>query len=609
MEISFSVIAKNRLFLIIAIITLIAVAGGVGFSYKDNLIGLFSTHKQSNIRYIPFKKNDDDRWGLLDISTGKPIIENEWQNMPSIASESIIKVQNKYGFYEYYKVAEKPVKLGEEYRFAGDFNEGVAVVAKDNEYVTCIDLNGKEVLKIKEIDGKLVESVGSFHEGVASFKNEDGKWGFLDKSGNVIIKARYDEVSDFREGLAKVTETNKNVKSNENTDKDISQSLSSEAPAPSPLPVSLPERTNSEAKENVRKVGFIDKTGKDIIRLSSNVNYRIVSESMIAYSDDDEKSFGFINTKGDKIIKPRKEFKNVLDFNNGLAPFFDGDKWGIINKKGDVIVRAKYDFAYPSNNIVFVSDKHKIGYLDLTGKEIIRPDYESGLPFLAENTYVKDGSKYIVIDKKGRQVGNIDFKFTAGDDAIRKYILKESSYVESDYFDVNTITGMILSKVTKNEINNIKRNMTLGTVMKLYDISDDKLSNYGDSVMGEPIKKFIKYAIVTPEFKFDQNVKEPIKEKKYMYGYGFENIVGYRPNNSAKISAVFLNIQFTKDKAVSKEQEIFKNIKSKFATAGFKLDSNFTDLKSVRYLDDNGQPIAAISNNSNANFVIAMRLN
>ena len=46
-----------------------------------------------------------------------------------------------------------------------------------------------------------------FNEGTASAKI-DGLWGYINKSGNFFIEPRFDYATDFREGLAYVSEGN-----------------------------------------------------------------------------------------------------------------------------------------------------------------------------------------------------------------------------------------------------------------------------------------------------------------------------------------------------------------------------------------------------------------
>ena len=60
-----------------------------------------------------------------------------------------------------------------------------------------IDKSGKVVIEPQFDDAE------DFSEGLAQV-GKDGKWGFIDKSGKVVIEPQYDYVGDFSEGLAKV---------------------------------------------------------------------------------------------------------------------------------------------------------------------------------------------------------------------------------------------------------------------------------------------------------------------------------------------------------------------------------------------------------------------
>jgi hypothetical protein len=51
--------------------------------------------------------------------------------------------------------------------------------------------------------GAKYDYMGPFYEGLARVKLEK-KWGFIDTTGNVVVKPKYNEVENFKEGLAKV---------------------------------------------------------------------------------------------------------------------------------------------------------------------------------------------------------------------------------------------------------------------------------------------------------------------------------------------------------------------------------------------------------------------
>ncbi len=562
-----SSLLKNRQIIVALAVVLVVSAGVVGFIFKDNISGLFNSNSLAPLKYVAFKADNEDRWGILELSTGKIVIENEWENVPSIESDGIIKVRNKNNLAEFFKVGEKPVHIGDEYRYATDFSDGLAVVARDKEYITVINTDGKEVLKLKELDGKQVEKVGAFKQGVAAFQDEDGKWGFVNKDGKVVIKAKYDSAGEFNEGLAMVV-----IKAE-------------------------PDNT----------VSFINKSGKDVIKLPRGTEAKpIVSEGMIIYSDNGRDTYGVMDIKGDKIIKPSKDFRAINYFKNGLASFYDGDRWGVIDKKGEVVVRAKYDYATPDNGMILVVDRGKTGYLSYDNEEVIRPDYERGMPFYGKNTIVKDGNKFIIIDKKGEQVGKMDFAACNFQEIVPVYNHTQTSYVSSDFFDSDMMANMIIQNVSKSQINGISKNTTLATIMKTFDIQESALPNYGTSLTGSQLKNMDKYASVIPEFNFEDSVSVPV-EQVNTFSYGASP--NYHPNYETKVSTVIYRIQFTSSKALNKDADIFKSLKAKIENLGYKTDSDYgSNSTSVKYVDDQGRPVAAVVNTSRNSFTIALRL-
>ncbi len=87
-----------------------------------------------------------------------------------------------------------------EFELAGSFSEGLAV-AKMNGMTGCIDLTGNFIYYNDMVYGEYSEGAITFYTCNAN----EYKFGFLDRTGNVIIPAIYDEVVNvFNNGLALV---------------------------------------------------------------------------------------------------------------------------------------------------------------------------------------------------------------------------------------------------------------------------------------------------------------------------------------------------------------------------------------------------------------------
>lgn len=88
------------------------------------------------------------------------------------------------------------------YEIAEDFSEGLACVAELGwgKGYKFIDTNGEVVISLK--DGIVV--CGYFHEGLCVVE-VDGKSGYIDKTGAMAIAPQFDAAYDFKHGVALVS--------------------------------------------------------------------------------------------------------------------------------------------------------------------------------------------------------------------------------------------------------------------------------------------------------------------------------------------------------------------------------------------------------------------
>lgn len=125
---------------------------------------------------------------------------------------------------------------------------------------------------------------------------------------------------------------------------------------------------------------------------------------------------GFINTKGEIVIKPR--LKDAGYFSDNLAPFeSENGKWGFINSKGEMTIKPQFDWALSfKEGYALVQVGNLWGFIDQTGKIVIEPKFKEasgfseGLARVAifdtdyvwENTNIPNAKSYWgFIDKQG----------------------------------------------------------------------------------------------------------------------------------------------------------------------------------------------------------------
>jgi hypothetical protein len=159
---------------------------------------------------------------------------------------------------------------------------------------------------------------------------KDGKSGFINDRGQVVIELVFNGVSSFSEGLARIYVGD--------------------------------------------KVGFIDTIGN----IKIQPRFDTVSEFSegMAYATTGDK-YGYIDTTGNFVIEPK--FYRCWDFENGYAlvmqeVFSIGcfiDKFGAIKLNGRNFLVSKY-----SEGLINCSDNGDWGFIDINGSFIIPPTYQ-----------------------------------------------------------------------------------------------------------------------------------------------------------------------------------------------------------------------------------------
>ena len=115
--------------------------------------------------------------------------------------KEVIKVtqNNRYGAIN--KRGELTVEL--KYKCLSSFSEGIAVATTIDGKQMYINTSGETVLEVPQDDLLL----GNFSEGLAWVKS--GKYGCIDRSGNLVIPTEYDNTLAFKNKYAPVSKNAK----------------------------------------------------------------------------------------------------------------------------------------------------------------------------------------------------------------------------------------------------------------------------------------------------------------------------------------------------------------------------------------------------------------
>jgi hypothetical protein len=135
-------------------------------------------------------------------SQGEAVDSKTYELLGSHVSEGLISVKQN-GKWGYLDTLGKAV-IACQYDQAGDFYQGLAVVELKQKYAY-LKPNGELISKWYDLPA---QNLGGFSEDLASVHQKNAqnqsKWGFIDRKGKEIIALKYDNISPFFQGLARV---------------------------------------------------------------------------------------------------------------------------------------------------------------------------------------------------------------------------------------------------------------------------------------------------------------------------------------------------------------------------------------------------------------------
>ena len=298
-----------------------------------------------------------------------------------------------------------------------------------------------------------------FYEGLARVKIYN-KWGFINKRGEFVIKPIYDEARDFSEGMAGVKVGDKWGFINKKGKLVIPPQFDSIG-------------SFSEAIASVMldgKWGYIGQTGQFVIQPHYD-SAEDFSEGLAAVSKN--KKYGFIDKKGRIVIS--LQFESALRFSHGLAGVLIEDKWGFIDKNGNIAIPPQFDaISCFSEGLVSVMVDGKWGYIDQTGQYVIKAQYDDAGDFSEKLSVFRTQNKYGYLNIRGNIV--IEPKF---DDAYA-YYNGLTNVMENGIFHYINRRGNSVWKselIGSNEIidifqNNLKKNDSDNYFQKLLNLLD-----------------------------------------------------------------------------------------------------------------------------------------
>jgi len=193
----------------------------------------------------------------------------------------------------------------------------------------------------------------------------DGKWGYIDATGTIVVKPAYRLAGDFVAGRARVTKS--------------------------------------------KETGYIDQDGRWVFTLPKGwAVTRPFSEGLAGFSVGDMYAgkWGYLDRDGKIVVRPK--YDRIGEFTQGLARVnlgakwefpgtWNGGKWGFIDTRGRVVIPIQFDGADDfSDDTASVTKGDRRFHIDRQGREVAgrepkeaRTEAKEDLP--AERVRTPDG--------------------------------------------------------------------------------------------------------------------------------------------------------------------------------------------------------------------------
>ena len=233
---------------------------------------------------------------------------------------------------------------------------------------------------------------------------ENGKSGYMDRSGRTVIRPQFDDALNFSEGLAWVR-VGKKVGFIDTTGKIVVTPQFDEAQSFVYGRAGVKLCCGGWGEQHFGdKYGYIDTDGKYI----SSPDFLWVGQFSGSRSSDlapvkfSTGLFGFVSRSGKILLPGSFEDASILGFTGGPAPVRSNGKWGYIDKSGKWVIDPQFDSAWNyAGGLAPVAVSGKWGFIDSNGKFAVNPQFDAAFSF--DNGYapVRTGDKWTLIDTKG----------------------------------------------------------------------------------------------------------------------------------------------------------------------------------------------------------------
>lgn len=313
-------------------------------------------------------------WQLMMTEDGHTIPMPTVGQIPGAVVGGMFSIQDKDGTYRLYSIdqPQQPVTNRRFHRIGYFFTSVTFAQDRPNGELWIVNKQGQNVASVSRTVPYSLAFVHNFSEGKALFATKEGKYGYLDAQGKVVIQPIYDRAFDFSDGRAIVGQTN---------------------------------------EEGETGYCTIDTDGKvnAVLSLADVAIDGAFVEGKLLYQELSSGQYGWMNRKLQPTYTFEQTYTYVAPIQEGMVVVGSKEGYGLMTSEGEIVLPTLYEG-------VCVLGRHTYGIYQkgkwaIDGKDMKRsaPIYDAlDMVIPDEIARVKVGNKaYLLHLTKGERLGDV----------------------------------------------------------------------------------------------------------------------------------------------------------------------------------------------------------
>lgn len=321
---------------------------------------------------LPCQPEEGDGWGLLATDGSVLVPAGTYPQPPTAVVGGMFTLPDSAGGYLLYSI-DRPAEPVSQRRFAriGHFFEDVTLAQETPQSpVSIIDRQGRTLFSTAQYPQYDICLAHNFSEGRALVATSQGKYGYMDTRGNMVVPPVYDMAYDFSEGLALVGITN---------------------------------QQGQTGYQLIRPDG----TTALPIRLNRCLLDTRFAHGRLMYKDLATGQCCYLDTHGMTACCLPADAVEAYPYEHGMALYQTATGTGAADREGRILIPACYEQAHMAgNDRIALKNNGRWALADSRGELLCGFDYDTLGHYYDHRLAVarKDG-RYLLVDRQGKPAG------------------------------------------------------------------------------------------------------------------------------------------------------------------------------------------------------------